>query len=383
MLDNDPLWHQHLTGCEVVKESKSKRLLRCPVDGTGKFRLVKIYYYPGPWQALKYLFRPSKASRELDLAVRIREKGIPTIVPEQIRDVRKRGLLKESAVLAEYLPEAMNLEELLIRKRGADSRLKRRIIREYGKLARLIHDRGVYQDDFDPNNILFQKKPGDAFQLYLLDFERTRIIRAFSFRRRIHSLAKLNRMGRNLPPADQMRFLKAYLGQRATRQDVRRWVTAIRREEEKVRRRDQRRARRECTSENSRIGFFRHEGYQGYYRKRHHSRQWYSGSDMIGLARALERSFPGDAAPRPSDHPAPDIEVPLDTGTEAFRVQVFEDGGMTYRLRRFLKMTPLLEAWKADNGHLKNRSAAFMPVAALEKGTGPGRWRGFLVRKNL
>ena len=236
MVNRDSSWHRNLTGCTVLKESRYKRLLLGPVDSStpDKLYLIKIYFYPGLWQTVKYIFRKSKARKELDSATRISEKNIPTIVPHRIKDIRKWGLLCKSIVVSEYLPDCMNLEERLLKKPVRDRRLRRKILGEYGKLARLIHDRGIYQKDFDPNNILYQKKRNGGFHLYFIDFEKTRIVKGLAVKQRMHSLAKLNRMGRKLSGTDQMRFLTAYMGPEAGREERRKWRAGINQEKQAV-----------------------------------------------------------------------------------------------------------------------------------------------------
>lgn len=369
--------------CTLLKASKSKRLLLCPADSTSQnqFLLVKIYYYPGLLQKAKYLFRRSKARRELDLSEKIREKGIPTIVPQAVKDTRKWGLLKQSMIITEYLPDCLNLEDLLLKQPFPDKHLKRRILEAYGRLARRIHDQGIYQDDFDPNNILYEKKQNGTFQLYFLDIERTRIVNELSRKKRIHLLAKLNRMGRRLPQTDQMRFLTAYLGDKAAKEEKREWIRRIKEEEEKVFHRDQRRAWKQCCLPGTRIGLVRYKKYRGYYRKKHHSNPLYSRSDMLRLIQTIEKDFPETTLRQYASGWVFELTLKLDEKEENFQVRFFRYNGLKTHFQRMLKQTPLLAAWKTDNGCLKNRTADIMPVAALEKKIGFNRCHGFLVRQ--
>jgi len=384
MISQDPVWFQDMTHCTLLKASKSKELLLCPDDSANvrSCYLIKTYYYPGLLTPIKYLFRKSKGLRELELAAEIGRRGIPTIVPEKIRDIRKWGFLQKSMTLTQQLPDCMDLEERLLKKGVQDRRLRRKIIAEYGRLARLIHDQGVYQDDFDPNNILYQKHSDGTFKLYFLDFERTRITRELSRPKRIHLLAKLSRMGRQMKGTDQLRFLKAYLGPETTQEEYQKWVGQIRQEAENIFLRDQRRAWKECITTNSRIGFIKYGAYRGYYRKKHHSRKYYTRSDIIGVIRAIEKKDPDQTLTEiPPDAPFFSLTVQLDKGADTFTVRFFQYRGLGYRLKRAIKRSPLLAAWKTDNGYLKNRAADFLPVAALEKDMGRNRYYGFLVRK--
>src|SRR6056297_3299686 len=207
----------------LLKASKSKKILACPADPASPDRsdLVKIYFYPG-LAPLKHIFRQSKASREYQVAKEIHKRGVPTILPERVQDIKKWGLLyHQSIVIAKLLPDYMNLEEFFSRQEAQDLHVRRAVIQQYAGLARTIHNQWIYQEDFSPYNILYQKKPGGFFQLYFLDFEKIRIDRELSRQERVRNLAKLNRSARvfkktgDLNSSDQMRFLKAYLGPQA------------------------------------------------------------------------------------------------------------------------------------------------------------------------
>ncbi len=376
--DSYPCWDA--ANCTLLKESKHKRLLRGPGDPKAphKLFLIKIYFYPGLWQRLKYVFRRGRAQQEMALAGRIKAKGIPTIVPRQTRDIRKRGLLHKSIIVTEYLPGCMNLEELLIKQQLSDWHLKRKVLNEYGRLARRIHDQGIFQDDFDPNNILYQPKPDGTFQLYFIDLEKTRLVETIDAKQRIHILAKLNRMGQRLGATDQMRFLAAYLGPQTGRRERKQWARCIKREEKRVRLTDRRRAWRKSTSVGKKIGFIRHDGYQGYYRKRHHSRECYTSADIIGLVQAIEDNIPKQSVPVGRSIT---VTARLHDTESSFRVLPFEYGGFFHCLPGTRNKTPLINAWREDNGCLKNRSADFMPVAAVGKRIAWNRYHGYLIRQ--
>ena len=75
------------------------------------------------------------------------------------------------------------------------------------------------------------------------------------------------------------------------------------------------------------------------------------------------------------------VAVRLNDREASFRVQIFEYGGFFYCLPGTKKRTPLINAWREDNGCLKNRSADFMPVAAVEKKIALNRYQGYLIRQ--
>ena len=75
------------------------------------------------------------------------------------------------------------------------------------------------------------------------------------------------------------------------------------------------------------------------------------------------------------------VTVQLNDRESSFRVLTFEYGGFYCRLPGGRKKTPLIHAWREDNGCLKNRTADFMPVAALEKRIASNRYQGYLIRQ--
>jgi len=385
MSSKEFFWEKDFPNCTLLKESKSKKLLVCPLnpDNPNKLYLVKIYFYPSLWQTVKYLFRKSKGQKEFELAQDISKKGIPTIIPQQVKDEKRFGFLKKSLVITEQLQDCLDLEELLLKRRVQDRSLRSRIIKEYGKLARVIHDQGIYQDDFDPNNILYQKKQDGKFQLYFVDFERTKIVKKIFFETRVYSLAKLNRMGRSLKSTDQLRFLKAYLGPQAIKEELIKWVRQIRQEEKNIFLRDQRRAEKKCRSLNDRIGFIKYDHYQGYYRKRYKSHEYYKKQDIVCLIQDLEKVLSAEIREQYLPDLFFDLTVKLDNKEEAFQVYLFQYGGLRHFLKRMIKQSPLISAWKEDNVYLKNRSANFLPVAAIEKKIARNSYQGFLIRKGL
>lgn len=375
----------------LLKASKSKKILACPADPASPDRsdLVKIYFYPG-LAPLKHIFRQSKASREYQVAKEIHKRGVPTILPERVQDIKKWGLLyHQSIVIAKLLPDYMNLEEFFSRQEAQDLHVRRAVIQQYAGLARTIHNQWIYQEDFSPYNILYQKKPGGFFQLYFLDFEKIRIDRELSRQERVRNLAKLNRSARvfkktgDLNSSDQMRFLKAYLGPQAKKDELREWIRQIRAEEEKIFARDRERTRKKSTSASSRIGVLKYNGYRGYYRKRHLKEKCYNRSDIIQILQSIEKTDITGKAGQPPSEGFQTLTVPLNGSEETFAVRFFRYNGLKYRLKKLTKQTPVLSAWKTEDLALRNRTADFLPVAAVEKRTGRNQYHGFLILKTL
>ncbi len=379
---------QDFSQCSLLKKSKSKKLFLCPVDSDSlnRYYLVKIYFYPG-LQPLKYVLKRSKAKSEYTLAKEISKRGITTIVPEDTADIRKLGFLQKSIILTSQIPDCLNLEEFIFQIDDQDVILKRQIIQEYAKLVQLIHNQGIYQEDFAPYNILYQKKQNDEFQLYFLDLEKIRIGKELSFREKIRNLAKINREAKVLKKAkklkntDQIRFLKTYLGSGTEKEEFKEWIRKIEKEEQDIFLRDRQRAWEKSVSSSSRIGVLKSQGYRGFYRKRHIKQECYTQSDIIKILQAIENNILDEVTERQFSKDSLDITVDIKSRQETFKVRLFRYSGISSWLQRMMKNTPLLSAWKTDDLSLRDRTADFLPVAAVEKRVAPKQYLGFLIRK--
>jgi tRNA A-37 threonylcarbamoyl transferase component Bud32 len=377
--------------CTLIRKTRSKKLLRCPgtSDNPHQSYFIKIYFYPGLSKITGFFYSP-KGYNELSLAKRICQKGVPTIVPQEVKDIRKWGFLCKSIIVMEALPDCMNLETFFFQViRPQDTSLKRKVIEKYAKLVRLIHDQGIYQEDFAPYNILYQQLQNNRFELYFLDLEKIRIYKKLSFEKRSRNLAKLNRAVRifknikKLSNSDQMRFLKIYLGPKVTKKDITKWLNQIYLEERYIFLRDWRRAWKKSVSVSSRIGVIKYAGYHGYYRKKHLKQQFCTGTDIIQLIKAIEKTISDKITSKQFLNSSFEVTVPIKNKDEVLQVLFFQNTGFTYWLKRIVKQTPLLSEWKKDELSLRNRTANFLSVAAVEKRTGLNRFHGFLIRKKM
>lgn len=189
----------HLSQGRVIKERPKKRLLE--VDSEGKTYLVKVYRGDGGFRRLP---SGAKAEHEFHMSLRLVEAGIPTVPLIALGDRPEEGL-----VVMEKLEGWTDLQKILLDPDRLPAEIRDRI-RCYGRFARRLHDAGIWQQDFNPTNILASTTAGEH-ELKLIDFERMKWKRSLSTGERYRSLAKMNRIPR-LSRTDRMRFLRAYLG---------------------------------------------------------------------------------------------------------------------------------------------------------------------------
>jgi hypothetical protein len=215
-----------------------KRFWRLSGDGSEPALLVKEFRVTSAGARLRSLLRPSKARREARVARAVQARAFDAAAPLAVGEERRFGAVARSlSVIRER--EGTDLRALLLDPATPDAR-RRALVEGLADLARRLHDAGVDQDDFSPNNFLVTR--GDAF--VLLDFERCSIGAPLQAARRWRILAKLHRHDLGVSAIDRMRFLRRYLGPEASRADRHAAWRAIRAEFLRVRARDARRAAR-------------------------------------------------------------------------------------------------------------------------------------------
>ena len=222
-------------GSVAREQGGRKRFFRLENDPGEPALFVKVFALPPGVARLRYFLRPSKARRESAVARRVEARGFEAARPVALGEERRSGLLLRSFSVIPELP-ARDLGAVL-----ADPDLardeRRALVEDFAGFARRLHDAGIDQDDFSPNNFLVYTDRRFA----LLDFERCRVGRRLGARR-YTLLAKLHRKGPGVSRSDRLRFLRHYLapdGDRAGRRAA--WLR-IRGEFRRIRSRDARRA---------------------------------------------------------------------------------------------------------------------------------------------
>jgi hypothetical protein len=213
-----------------------KRFYR--VEAAGEPALyVKVFAGPRGVARLASILRPSKARREAAIARAVAQRGFEAALPIAVGEERRLGALVRSfSVIAER--PGRDLRALLSDPTTPPAR-RRALLRGFARLARRLHDAGVDQDDFSPNNFLATRD--DAF--VLLDFERCAVGAPLG-ERRFALLAKLHRHGLGVSRSERLRFLEEYLAPNGGRAERRAAFERIARAFREIRARDARHAAR-------------------------------------------------------------------------------------------------------------------------------------------
>gem|GEM_PF-2223592 len=175
--------------------------------------LLKVNTYAGV-RALRRHLLGSKARRELVRAERCAARGVATPVPLAAGEELDGVQLRRCLLLVERIPGAEDLGSLWhgrgAGRCGLGAAEQRRVARAFGAFARHSHEAGIFQDDFALNNFLLRR--GAAPELWMIDFERARLLPRVGRRRRCRMLAKLHRELLDAPASLRLHFLQAYAG---------------------------------------------------------------------------------------------------------------------------------------------------------------------------
>jgi hypothetical protein len=199
---------------------------------------VKVFTVPAGWRRLRFWLRASKAQCERKVARAISERGFNVAAPVAVGEERRYGvLLRSFSIIPEWPGRDLRA---LFEDPSTTAKQRREVLESFAEWARRLHDSGVDQDDFSPNNFLALRDGGFC----LIDFERCRFRHTLSAARRWRQLAKLHRERLGVSRTDRLRFLRSYLGEGAGRRERRRAAECIRRAFLRVRRHDAHRAAR-------------------------------------------------------------------------------------------------------------------------------------------
>lgn len=224
-------------GLMIEGPQENGYLLTLPHQGKRVFlkcfgvRNQKIYHIP-----ILGLF--SKALHAYKVSTLLCKKGIPT--PEPLAYVRfKTGPNKgKELFFIRWIDDSVTLGSFLNRffSQPRDphwQNRKTKLITETAKFLRELHSTGIYHRDLNRENILVRER-GDDLELFLIDTDDIRTTLRVSYKRIIKNIDKINRYilnKRDLSITDRMRFLKAYLGDRANdRKTLRKYWKDIERE---------------------------------------------------------------------------------------------------------------------------------------------------------
>jgi len=126
----------------------------------------------------KNLFRPSRAAREFENALRILHRGVVTPRPMLWGELRRFGLLRGEYLVMEWLRDVASLVEKL-RETATDPSRRTRLLLSSARSLREMHDSGIFHGDLNSSNILL-RECGTNCQAMIIDFTASKDLRSLS-----------------------------------------------------------------------------------------------------------------------------------------------------------------------------------------------------------
>ena len=217
---------------DVIDDVTKSSITSITLDLNGQTMKIaaKEYLPRGGWDSVKNIFRASKARVELHLSAELVQLGIP--VPEPIAAVEIRNLraLKKSYLFAEEIAGGASLLELM----DAQEHLKQsrvqlnRIIESLAAVVADAHLKGVYHGDLNASHLILREWKCETPQVYLIDFENTRIRNSISQDEQTRDIGRLERSASYfLPVRERLRFLKHYLSRSNSKDSLRDWIKKV------------------------------------------------------------------------------------------------------------------------------------------------------------
>jgi hypothetical protein len=214
---------------------------------------------------MKQLFKHSRAFHEFNTTYAAAIKGVPVEVPIAYGEM-KGVFAKESYLIIRKIKQCCTMREYFKSNTSCEERMN--VLREFGKLAKNIHDSGVQQDDFSLDNFLVHSNENGERRVILIDFERVSIQRkSLSEKHRIWYLAKLNRAKRLFTNTERFRFLISYTGGDSSY--CKKLANQIEALTVSIQRKDAQKFHKQCTHENRKFGIFKNANFYGHYRKQY------------------------------------------------------------------------------------------------------------------
>lgn len=214
---------------------KGRNVIPCiPIKGSDDRMIIKHYEHGGLFRKITrdILLGNSRPFRELVILETAFQKGIPVPEALAVRVDRIFGPFCKGEITYKEIPHSTNLLEYLKRlnRRPKEEKIsaKRKIINSLAEAIKKMHASGIYHADLNIRNVLI-RNTGKGIQVYLLDFDCSKVIEDISLRARIKNLARLNRSCEKwkapLTDMDKLRFFLSYFrGNRLVEANPRKYI---------------------------------------------------------------------------------------------------------------------------------------------------------------
>jgi len=164
---------------------KARNELKCFT--TNYHIVVKRYRKPHIFNRIAYtFFRPSKAKRAYEYALRLLELEVESPAPIAYIEQSSCGLFTIGYFISIYEKDYSDIRELMKGTKKDDELLK-----ELSLFIAAIHNKGILHLDMSPGNILY-KKTESIYHFSLIDINRMQFIPSISVEKRYKSFKRLS-----------------------------------------------------------------------------------------------------------------------------------------------------------------------------------------------
>jgi tRNA A-37 threonylcarbamoyl transferase component Bud32 len=304
------------TGGLTIKDSRVRWAAIFPgPDGQAFF--IKKFRIKNWKERLKYLLLPSRAMKEWDLSLALRQKGIEIPNPAGAMEKTRWGFLDESLYISEAIEDTAPLIDFFMERFGegflkGDGE-KKRLITTLGRTVRRLHDGGLFQTDMHAGNFLIDKRRHGT--LHLIDLHRARIRKFLSHRQRLWNIAQLfHSLNSVLDQGNKEIFLEAYGEREGPFSSLKTLLMRIEGVVDGIRRRHQKSRAKRCLGESTLFTSHRWKGYRLY-----RSRDVFKETllEIIDAHREIEKTQPSRLLKNTPKTVLSVVEIPSGSGPRA------------------------------------------------------------------
>jgi tRNA A-37 threonylcarbamoyl transferase component Bud32 len=200
---------------ETLKEIVSSVTV-CSQDGSCKRFFIKESRLTGLFNSIVRTFTCSRSKRSWVAARGLQVRGMKTPLPIALIEEKRLGLLKRTIVITEFLDDAYELNDYVLRCFGTKGNLykdksKECFIAALAHQLKKMHSQGIYHADLKSNNIVVTEKGEHSWNFFFVDLDRVVFTRKLSFEQMANNLAQINAsIADCISPADRLKFFRIY-----------------------------------------------------------------------------------------------------------------------------------------------------------------------------
>lgn len=216
---SDWLANEHV---EIIKHGPHRSVYRVTLHDREFY--LKHFRCHTIWDRARHLFRHSQARREWKKAKAVAKHGIATIRPIAWQEEKGRGLVGNSFLVTEAIPDSCSVDEyfrhrLHLLPPEEQGTIRRRLLVEFARFVAQIHQAGIDHNDLHPGNVVLslnrhrplEDQQTGQYCLHLIDVPSVQLRRPLTWPNVLASFVVLNAAWRDqLTQTDRYRFWKAY-----------------------------------------------------------------------------------------------------------------------------------------------------------------------------